>query len=323
MTPLNEICEVTYGNKLDLNKLERRPLSLGGINFVGRSSQNHGVSGSVAPVEGIGPYEAGLITVALGGSKLLSAFVQEGPFYTAQNVAVLRPFEAMTFEQKVYLCLAIRQNRFRYSAFGREANRTLRTLLVPCVSTFPGWISDCRRERFSEALEAPQIADAGMAVDVTSWRPFMLGALFDIRKGKRLTKADMVAGSTPFIGASDAANGLTARVGQAPIHEGGTISLSYNGSVAEAFYQSEPYWATDDVNVLYPQGFSLTAASGLFVCTVIRREKFRFNYGRKWHLERMREAVIRLPVTSAGQPDWGFMERYMKTLAYSSQLMAA
>ncbi|GAA3672719.1 restriction endonuclease subunit S [Acetobacter lovaniensis] len=94
------------------------------------------------------------------------------------------------------------------------------------------------------------------------------------------------------------------KTGQAPIHDGGTISLSYNGSVAEAFYQSEPYWATDDVNVLYPRGFSLTAASGLFLCTVIRREKFRFNYGRKWHLERMREAVIRLPATKALDADF-------------------
>nr|WP_279184987.1 restriction endonuclease subunit S [Acetobacter syzygii] len=319
MTPLNEIFAVTYGNKMDFNKLLRQPLGRGGINFVGRSSQNHGVSGSVAPVDAIRPYDAGLITVALGGSKLLSAFVQTGPFYTAQNVAVLSPREPMTFEQKLYMCLVIRHNRFRYSAFGREANRTLRDLLVPPLSAVPEWTAGLGQEQSTDILEAPQIDD-GIPLDVPSWQPFMMGRLFDIRKGRRLTKADMVAGTTPFIGASDASNGLTARVGQAPIHDGGTISLSYNGSVAEAFYQSEPYWATDDVNVLYPQGFSLTAELGLFLCTIIRREKFRFNYGRKWHLERMREAVIRLPATKAGKPDWRFMEHYVRTLPYSSQL---
>lgn len=320
MTPLNDIFEVTYGNKMDFNKLRRQPLGRGGVNFVGRSSQNHGVSGAVAPLDAIRPYDAGLITVALGGSKLLSAFVQTGPFYTAQNVAVLRPREPMTFEQKLYMCLVIRHNRFRYSAFGREANRTLRDLLVPPLSAVPEWTSGLGREQSTDILGAPQIDDDGIPLEVPSWQPFMMGQLFDIRKGRRLTKADMVAGITPFIGASDASNGLTARIGQAPIHDGGTISLSYNGSVAEAFYQSEPYWATDDVNVLYPRGFSLTAASGLFLCTVIRREKFRFNYGRKWHLERMREAVIRLPATKAVEPDWQFMEYYMRTLPYSSQL---
>jgi len=80
------------------------------------------------------------------------------------------------------------------------------------------------------------------------------------------------------------------------------------------------YWATDDVNVLYPKGFALMPATALFICTIIRMEKYRFNYGRKWHLERMREAVIKLPVTTAGTPDWAFMEAFIKALPYSSQV---
>ncbi len=103
MKPLNELFDVTYGNKLDLNKLRALPITQGGVNFVGRSSQNHGVSACVEPVDGLHTYEAGLITVALGGSKLLSAFVQEASFYTAQNVAVLRPRMPMTFQQKLYM----------------------------------------------------------------------------------------------------------------------------------------------------------------------------------------------------------------------------
>jgi hypothetical protein len=128
MIPLHELFDVSYGNKFDLNKM--RPLALpnGGVHFVGRSSENHGVSASVAPLKGIEPYEAGLITVALGGTKLLSSFVQERPFYTAQNVAILKPKSPMTFADKLFLCLCIRHNRFRYSAFGREANRTLKDL---------------------------------------------------------------------------------------------------------------------------------------------------------------------------------------------------
>jgi hypothetical protein len=130
----------------------------------------------------------------------------------------------------------------------------------------------------------------------------------------------MVPGDVPYIGASDAYNGLTARIGQAPIHKGGTISVSYNGSVAEAFYQPSPYWATDDVNVLYPKGFKLSPATALFICTVIRLEKYRYNYGRKWHLERMKESIIRLPVLKDGTPDWGYMANFIQSLPYSSQI---
>jgi hypothetical protein len=318
MMKLSDLFDVFYGNKLDLNKMRPSSLSRGGIHFVGRSSQNHGVSAIVAPIKGVLPYEAGLITVALGGTKLLSSFVQQAPFYTAQNVAVLRPKGQMTFAEELYICLCIRHNRLRYSAFGREANRTLRDLLVPGPTEFPTWAQG--RADSPDVLAAP--ASNGVvpkALATSRWKPFGLGRLFDLRKGRRLTKANMVPGTTPYVGASDTSNGVTARIGQKPIHQGNTISLTYNGSVAEAFYQPVPYWATDDVNVLYPR-FRLTPEIGLFLCTVIRMEKFRFNYGRKWHLDRMRESHIRLPATPAGEPDWEFMAHYVKTLPYSSQI---
>jgi hypothetical protein len=43
-------------------------------------------------------------------------------------------------------------------------------------------------------------------------------------------------------------------------------------------------------------------------------------YGRKWRPIRMPSSIIRLPVTQQGNPDWDFMEGYMKKLPYSSQL---
>jgi hypothetical protein len=106
---------------------------------------------------------------------------------------------------------------------------------------------------------------------------------------------------------------------QVSIHKGNTLTISYDGSIGEAFYQSEDFWASDAVNVLYPK-FEMNAEIGLFLCTLIRKEKYRFNYGRKWHLERMKESVIRLPTTENGEPDWNFMERYIKSLPFSSQL---
>ena len=170
-------------------------------------------------------------------------------------------------------------------------------------------------------LQAPaKVMALDLKPNQTDWKGFRLSDLFDLKKGKRLTKADQTEGDTPYIGAIDSNNGVSGYIGQPPIHQGGTISVSYNGSVAEAFYQAVPYWATDDVNVLYPKSFKLTAATALFICTLIRMEKYRFNYGRKWHLERMRESVIKLPVTQTGEPDWVFMENYIKSLPYSSQI---
>ncbi len=318
MKKLNELFDVAYGSKLDFNKVEAMPKSQGGVNFVGRSSQNHGVSGTICPLPDTKPFEAGLITVALGGSKLLCSFVQEHPFYTAQNVAVLKPKTEMTFAEKLWVCLCIRHNRFRYSAFGREANRTLRELLIPELIDFPNGLNEIAVEEM-ESKGAPKIRASIPAIQVAEWKPFKLSVLFDLKKGKRLTKAQMLEGATPFIGAIDGNNGVSGHVGQMPIHEGNTITVNYDGSVGAAFYQPAPFWASDSVNVLYPK-FDLTANIALFLTTIIQREKYRFNYGRKWHLDRMSQSEIRLPVTAEGKPDWEFMENYVKTLPFSSQL---
>jgi hypothetical protein len=230
---------------------------------------------------------------------------------------ILTPKKAMTEQEILWWVTCISANRFRFG-FGRQANRTLKDLELPDETSIPPWVALTSTDRFQDAA-----LPAKPAVEILStegWQAFAMKDLFDIRKGQRLTKASMLPGPVPYVGASDAGNGITARVGQKPIHQGGTISVSYNGSVAEAFYQPEPYWATDDVNVLYPKGFELTPAIGLFLCALIRKEKYRFNYGRKWHLERMKESVLRLPTSSDGNPDWDYLERYINGLRFSSQI---
>lgn len=130
----------------------------------------------------------------------------------------------------------------------------------------------------------------------------------------------MAEGKTPFIGAIDSNNGYRQFVSASANHESGTITVNYNGNgVAEAFYQSAPFRASDDVNILYPK-FDMNAHVAMFICALIRREKYRFSYGRKWHLGRMKESIIRLPVDSTGDPDWSFMESYVKSLPYSKSI---
>ena len=158
-----------------------------------------------------------------------------------------------------------------------------------------------------------------MRLDTSAWEWFQLGGedgLFDIRKGQRLTSEDQAEGKTPYIGAIDSNNGVSNRIGQKPIHEGNTISLSYNGSVGEAFYQPVPYWATDDVNALYlrPEYGTLCPATGLFVCSILRHEKYRYSYGRKWTLDNMNATKIKLPATAEGHPDWKWMKSYVNSL---------
>lgn len=258
---------------------------------------DNGISAFVAEIPEVKPAPAGDLSCALSGNGVLSTFLHDKPFYTAFHVACLRPRIEMSREQILYYCAAIFSNRYRFS-YGRQANRTLKSILVPSLCEIPDYVERVNITRF-EGCNKPAESIVSNALDVSGWKPFLLNNLFVIKKGKRLTKANMSTGQTPFIGSTDSNNGITATVGQSPTHDGNTISLSYNGSVAEAFYQPVLFWATDDVNVLYPK-FSMSPETALFICTIIRMEKYRYNYGRKWHLDRMRESIIRLPSMPQG-----------------------
>jgi hypothetical protein len=147
-----------------------------------------------------------------------------------------------------------------------------------------------------------------------SWKTFQYDEIFTVKKGNRLTKADMSEGKTPFIGASDSRNGITAYIDKQPDHPGNVITVPYNGnSVAEAFYQPEPFCATDDINILYPN-FDIDQYSGAFISTVIRLEKYRYNYGRKWNKERMERSTISLPINKEGAIDTDTMRSYILEL---------
>lgn len=137
LVPLSSLFIVLSGNKLDFGKMT---CNNDGISFVSRTSQNNGIVGLVERIDDAKPFEKGLITVSLGGTYVLSSFVQPHDFYTAQNVAVLKPRTHLTLSEKLYYCCCIRQNRFRYSAFGREANRTLKDILVPDYPCIPDFI---------------------------------------------------------------------------------------------------------------------------------------------------------------------------------------
>lgn len=150
--------------------------------------------------------------------------------------------------------------------------------------------------------------------EVKSWKEFNLFDLFEINKGKRLTKSQMILGNTHFISSSEFNNGLTNKISEEPIFSGNCLTVNYDGSVAESFYQPFNFWALDSVNVLYSK-FELNTLRGVFISTIITNEKFRFNYGRKWTSGLMKKSKIFLPSID-GNIDFEFIDNFMNNLNY-------
>lgn len=304
------------------------------IPYVSSSANNNGVSCCVDSVPSI---EANTITVARNGS--VGATFYQPNMYCASpdDVRILSPKFKITPAIGLFLCTIIEQEKYRY-AYGRKfgTKRMSDTRIkLPSKDDTPDWeyieeyvtktlipqLPSKARQVWEGVYDNKPISSTFISLDSVKWNWFRYDDIFTIQKGKRLTKADMVSGSTNYIGATDTNNGITEKIGNTEhVHEGNKITVSYNGSIAEAFYQADPFWATDDVNVLSLKHHTLNAHIAMFLTTLIHIEKYRFNYGRKWDKELMRKSNIKLPVKSDGTPDWEFMENYIKSLPYSANL---
>ena len=300
----------------------------GNIPLISSGSTNNGIVGYIDE-NGDGKaqiFKANCITVDM----FCNAFYQNGDFYAVSHgrVNILCPKFKCNLQIGLFICSIIKKEQFKYS-YGRAVySSEIARMIIKLPSTpdnEPDWNY---MEQYIKSLNHKPIATANRGkygshtLGVENWVEFCVGDLFEVKKGKRLTSDDQTDGDTPYIGAIDSNNGVANYIGQGAIHDGNTISLSYNGSVGEAFYQPKPFWATDDVNVLYfrkENGVAFNKYIALFICAVLRQEKYRYSYGRKWVLESMKSTIIKLPEKS-GKLDWCYMENYMKSLPYGDRI---
>lgn len=161
-------------------------------------------------------------------------------------------------------------------------------------------------------------------VDTTEWREFRVGDLFDITKGSRLTKKDQVSGDIRFVGSSAVNNGVTGHVGNDKcVFEEDALTVAYNGSVGESFYQDEPFWASDDVNVLRRKDAQLFGVGrALFMATLMRYLGKRFDFTFKWNLKTMSDTIVRLPSKKTYLPDWRTLAEYLSLSLWMERVVS-
>ena len=150
-------------------------------------------------------------------------------------------------------------------------------------------------------------------IDQLKWKEYSICEIFTILPGVRLTKADMIEGCTPFIGATDSNNGITTFCGNDNAsRDYNVLGVNYNGSVVENFYH--PYTAlfSDDVKRLHLKNNKGNKYIYLFIKQCILKQKSKYVYGYKFNGERMKKQIILLPSRDNGEPDYNYMEEYMR-----------
>lgn len=157
--------------------------------------------------------------------------------------------------------------------------------------------------------------------EVESWKEFEIEKdIFEVTGSKTTPKKEIQEngiGQYPYLTTSSMNNGVEGFYNY-KTDEGNILIID---SAVKGFcsYQSEDFSASDHVEKLIPK-FEMNVYTALFLQTIINMEQFRYSYGRKFNQIRIRSTKIKLPVDSKGQPDWQWMESYIKSLPYSSSI---
>lgn len=269
------------------------------------------------PERYIFPPETIFVSTDGQGSHTYS-YVSNFSFVPNSNVVVLLPKKEMSLQEKIFYSLCITKNRYKFSYGRKPKGDRLANVILP--DEIPDWVN----KRSINNVKEPVINKTVPELNINAWQDFTYSDLFDVKKGKRvkMTEISDPNGKYNFVSAMKTNNSVSCKTNLKPLFPGNVITVNYdgNGGVGYAFYQPKPFWALDSVNVLIPK-FNLNPYIAMFLITLIRKERYRYNYGRKWHKERMEKSILKLPVDNNGNPDWVFMEEYIKTLSYSNALV--
>lgn len=254
----------------------------------------------------IWPRETLFVSTNGEGSHSYS-YVSDFEFIPGGAIAILVPKRGMNLSEKLFYAQCITLNRFKFSYGRRPTGQRLKSIDLP--EKAPDWCQEYAIQKMSQ----PTFSTPDLDFSAVSKKMFKMSDLFAIERGNSGNLKDFFPGNIPYVGASAQKNGVTKYLDGTPDYAGGKITVSNDGSVGEAFFQSDPFFASSAVFILSPKNFILTKEIALFLCTLIRQEKFKYSYGRKWNMDLMKTTEIPLPERN-GCVDWIFISDYMNQL---------
>ena len=158
-----------------------------------------------------------------------------------------------------------------------------------------------------------------MEIDTSTWKEFRIGDLFEICRGDRSDRDEHYFSfqdeeyKYPVVTTTTDNNGIDGYYNKKNC-DGNCIVSGGEANGMFTTYQANPFWGLDTVRIYIPKGFQMNENLGMFFSTVLTQNMYRFSYGRKAKPSNICTLVIKLPSTPSGEPDWQFMEDYIKSL---------
>lgn len=300
----------------------------GDTNVVVNSAYDNGIGGTST----FSPTENGNMITFSDTVDANTIFYQKSPFVGYPHVQGLYPVgkyqNAWTQGSLQYFVTVFRERAlavgFDYgNKFRRDIAANLFVKLPTTPDGAPDWIymesyMANLESKVAESLTLLQAAkDAEKKkVDTREWREFRVGELFDAALSKDdIQPKVIVEGNTPLVSSGKENNGIIALIDNknARLWEANTLTVDMFGKV---FYQEQPYYAVSHgrVNILMPR-MPMTKHCMQFIgCAIERVTTDKYAFSEMCTGTKLLKDVILLPKDKTGQPDWAYMEEYMRKM---------
>lgn len=315
----------------------------GSFNAVQSGEENNGVMGKIdldyCKQMKYTYSEKPCLTVARSGSAGFVSFQINGCVVGDSAKIMLLPDDVASVEVYIFLQSILTTNRFKYT-YGRKVteekylsdlidlpvqHNSDKTPFIDDAKRFsddgyvPDWqfMKDYIKSLHYKPLTTKNKTGRTFDLNVSNWKEFRVGDIFPKKNLKHFSAIPEVEGDVPFISSTSTNNGIAAYVDEDGI-KGGCITVSTNGDCFDCFYQPESIVLSNDAEVLYND--NLNELNAMFIITVMKLEKNKYGYGRKPKNGKVYETFIKLPVGKNDEPDWQFMEDYIKALPYGDRL---
>lgn len=165
--------------------------------------------------------------------------------------------------------------------------------------------------------------------DTDNWGKFYINkdknySLFKLEDPKGITTDLLEEGyEIPYIAAKSETMGMSKLVNKIGneqfLSEGNCLTFVAigQGSVGYSTYQSGEFIGMKG-KIKLGYNNNLNKYTGLFISTLLDLERPKYSFGRSWTGNNLDETIIKLPITKQGEPDWIYMEEYIKGLTYGN-----
>ncbi len=147
------------------------------------------------------------------------------------------------------------------------------------------------------------------SLEKVKWKEFRLDAIFKLKRGTRHIEKDRLPGSIQYISASNTNNGVTDFISNPKFIDKNKLVVS---TFCDSYFIANQFTASDEMTIL--SNANLNRYNGLFIATAISSNKNKYAFGRKAFSNRLMTQKILLPIDEEDNPNWKFMEEYIKQI---------